>query len=221
MALVLHHVFIMSAPGAPEAEALIQRGFLEGSRSAHPGQGTSSRRFFFDNFMLELLWVEDPSEAQSAQTRRTRLWDRWAARERANPFGILFSAQSEPVASAPFPAWDYQPPYLQPGARIEIAEGTHLQEPELSYVPHPRATGLHGNEPITRIGTITGVSVGLPGIAHLSAASQRAREAGLLTYFESVLPVLEVHFLSAAHNVIDLRPILPLIFRGVSGRHPK
>jgi hypothetical protein len=39
------------------------------------------RRFFFENFMLELVWVDKPEETQSEQTRRTRLWERWVGRE--------------------------------------------------------------------------------------------------------------------------------------------
>jgi hypothetical protein len=81
MSLALDHAFIMCSIGAPEGEALVERGFVEGSRNVHPGQGTANRRFFFENFMLELVWVDKPEEAQNAQTRRTRLWERWVGRE--------------------------------------------------------------------------------------------------------------------------------------------
>ena len=81
MPIALDHAFIMCSIGAPEGDALIQRGLVEGSRNVHPGQGTANRRFFFENFMLELVWVDKPDEAQSEQTRRTRLWERWVGRE--------------------------------------------------------------------------------------------------------------------------------------------
>jgi hypothetical protein len=68
----LDHAFIACAAGATEGNALVRLGFVEGSSNTHPGQGTANRRFFFENFMLELLWVSDPAEAQSEQTRRTR-----------------------------------------------------------------------------------------------------------------------------------------------------
>jgi Glyoxalase-like domain len=53
------HAFIACSPGAPEAGALLRLGFIEGQGNTHPGQGTANRRFFFENFMLELLWVAD------------------------------------------------------------------------------------------------------------------------------------------------------------------
>ena len=64
----------------PEAEYLTRLGLIEGLPNVHPGQGTANRRFFFENAMLELLWVEHPGEAQNEQTAPTKLWDRWSGR---------------------------------------------------------------------------------------------------------------------------------------------
>jgi hypothetical protein len=61
----IDHVLIFTSVGAPEAEPLIAFGLTEGSRNRHPGQDTANLRFFFDNAMLELLWVESRDEAQS------------------------------------------------------------------------------------------------------------------------------------------------------------
>ena len=38
-------------------------GFLEGSGNVHRGQGTANRRVFFENAMLELIWVCDEAGA--------------------------------------------------------------------------------------------------------------------------------------------------------------
>ena len=80
------------------------------------------------------------------------------------------------------------------------------------------------NEPTNHavdIGPILGVAVGLPGVAQLSDASRSAQDAGLLTYMESDRPLLEIRFASASSADIDLRPALPLLFRGqpASGVH--
>jgi hypothetical protein len=219
MSLELDHAFIMCAIGAPEGDCLLERGFVEGSGNVHPGQGTANRRFFFENFMLELVWVDNPLEARSEQTRRTRLWERWAGRDLgSSPFGVLFCAGSDMVTPAPYPTWDYRPNYLPPGFAIEIAQGTRLEEPELFYMPSMRRDRVRRNEPSHHalpIRHIFGVSVGLAGIENLSEASRLARNAGLLSYAESPNPVLEIRFASAANQVIDLRPTLPLFFRGV------
>lgn len=38
-------------------------GLTEGTSNRHPGQGTANRRFFFKNFFIELLWLENLEEA--------------------------------------------------------------------------------------------------------------------------------------------------------------
>ena len=76
----LDHLFVMTAAGAPEADALAAHGFVEGAPNRHPGQGTANRRFFFGNAFLEFLWVEDEAEAQGDVVARTRLFDRWQGR---------------------------------------------------------------------------------------------------------------------------------------------
>jgi hypothetical protein len=226
MALALDHALIMCSIGAPEGDCLIRRGFVEGSRNVHPGQGTANRRFFFENFMLELVWVDNSLEAQSERTRRTRLWERWAGRDQgASPFGILFCAEGDVPEPAPYPTWSYHPSYLPPGDAFEIAEGTRLQEPELFYMPSMRRDRPRGSEPTNHaapVGRVLGVAAGVPDMGELSAASRSAQDAGLLTYMESDKPLLEIRFAAASGDIIDLRPALPLLFRGVpaSGMPP-
>jgi hypothetical protein len=78
MGIELDHLFVCTAPGAPEAEKLVQVGLREGVPNNHPGQGTANRRFDFVNAMIELIWVSDAKEAQSPRARRTLLWERWS-----------------------------------------------------------------------------------------------------------------------------------------------
>jgi len=73
MGIELDHLFVCTAPGAPQAEDLVQFGLLEGPPNQHPGQGTANRRFSFKNAMIELLWVSDAEESQSEFTRGTQL----------------------------------------------------------------------------------------------------------------------------------------------------
>jgi hypothetical protein len=222
MPLELDHAFIGCSPGAPEADALIRLGFVEGSGNTHPGQGTANRRFFFENFMLELVWVCNPEEAQSDRTRRTRLWERCSARELgSNPFGIVFRPAAGEASRAPYATWLYHPSYLPPGFAIEIAEGTPLGEPELFYLPFLRSVEARSTEPVDHeppIRRILGVSVGLPGIANLSQASRLAQGAGLLSYFQSDVHRLEIQFAGPIGCILDLRPVLPLVFRGVPAK---
>ncbi len=140
-------------PGLREADALLRLGFVEGSPNTHPGQGTANRRFFFENFMLELVWVADPGEAQNERTRRTRLWERCQGRDsQVSPFGIIFRSTSTPPAPAPFATWSYTPIYLPPGLAMQIADGTTpertgavlfaVSEARLGAQPEPVAHAL-------------------------------------------------------------------------------
>jgi hypothetical protein len=220
MPLEVDHAFIACADQAPEADALLRLGFVEGSRNTHPGQGTANRRFYFENFMLELIWVADAAEAQSAQTRRTRLWDRWSQRQSGvSPFGIVFRATGDEDSAAPFPTWAYYPSYLPPGLSIQIAAETTLHEPELFYLPFLKMPGNRAGEPLNHaapIRRVRGLRVGVASLPEISHAARVTERQGLLRYFQSRQPILEVLFDSATDLIVDLRPALPLLFRGVS-----
>ena len=73
MSLEIDHIFIMASKGAPEAQSLIDFGLTEGPNRVHNGQGTQNRCFFFNNVMLELLWVYDEVDAQNEVTSPTTL----------------------------------------------------------------------------------------------------------------------------------------------------
>ena len=215
----MDHAFIGCTTGAPEGEALLRLGFVEGSPNTHPGQGTANRRFFFENFMLELVWVADPVEAMSESTRRTRLWERCQGQEgQVSPFGIVFRSTSTPPKPAPFATWVYAPVYLPPGLAMQIADGTTLNEPGLFYLPFLKSGTARRPEPVAHalpIRRIRGLSVGLAGRNTLSPASNCAQEHGLVSYFEAPQPLLEILFEGPAGMHIDLRPELPLVFRSV------
>lgn len=213
MALYLDHAFITCDIGAPEADALVARGFFEGSPNVHQGQGTANRRFFFANFMLELLWVVDPSEA--ATVRHTGLWERWSRRAAgASRIGIVYGGVDIPPL--PFITEPYYPAYLPPPMSIEIVQGMALEEPALFWIPSLRADRAKGSEPTHHtapVRCVRRVSIGLPRVNTLSHAARQVCEAGLLDFFETPSPVLEVHFRADNESSIDCRPHLPLIFR--------
>jgi hypothetical protein len=132
----LDHFFICTDIGAPTANSLVEFGLVEGSSNIHLGQGTSNRRFFFHNTMLELLWVDNPEAAKSEPIRRTRLWERWSDRDRICPFGICLRPSKDSGNSVSFSSWAYHPPYLP--ETVSIAIGTNsevLTEPMLFQIP--------------------------------------------------------------------------------------
>jgi hypothetical protein len=212
----LDHAFIGCRPGAPEAEALLAQGFVEGSPNVHPGQGTANRRFFFGNFKLELIWVEDEAEARSERTARTRLWERCSrSHDAANPFGILFRSDGTPEPP-PFATWPYHPAYLPAGLAIEFAEGTSLEEPELIYLPfvrgqRPSAEPTAHRLPLHRVRSLV---AGVAARARLSPAALAVEQTGLVTYAPTSASQLTVVFEGTDRPHVDLRPALPLILCG-------
>jgi hypothetical protein len=224
MALFLDHAFITCSVGAPEAEVLIERGFVEGSPNVHPAQGTANRRFFFANFMLELLWVADPLEAAADAVRHTRLWELWSCRnEGASRFGIVYGGAPAQRAQLPFTTQSYHPVYLPPPMSIEVVQGLTLMEPALFWIPSLRIERPTRNEPISHrapVRTVRRIAIGLPFVRSLSEAARRVRDVELLEFFEAPEPVLEVRFEAEHDALIDCRPDLPLVFVGMASSPP-
>lgn len=53
----IDHIFIFSNTNGREADDLVSSGLAEGSNRIHKRQGTMNRKFYFENFFLQILWV--------------------------------------------------------------------------------------------------------------------------------------------------------------------
>jgi hypothetical protein len=214
MASELDHVFICVSRGAPEAEHLVQFGLREGQSNTHPGQGTANRRFFFRNAMLELLWVEDPREAQSEGTAVTRLWERWSNRQSgACPFGIVLRPTATGNAVTPFPAQGYRPRWLPPDLQIYIAPAA-VQEPMWVFMPFLRR--VHHEQRFTGHPNgaceITRLILTAPTPWTSQAASVVASTG--LGYRDGPEYLLNIEFDGALHHErINFLPDLPLVLQ--------
>lgn len=212
----IDHLFIRSRAGAPEGELLRSLGLSEGSGNRHPGQGTENRRFFFNDAFLELLWIADDDEVRNAQTSPTLLAERLADGGPACPFGVCFRPSGDD-SGAPFPCWDYAPPYLPPGMRIGIGADVPSSEPMWFFLSKgiaPSAYAEARRQPLNHaagVKTITSVTLTLPSPAR--SASARAASAGTqLTLREGDAYLMEIHFDHGAQGQTrDCRPTLPLI----------
>lgn len=214
---MLDHVFILCAPGGPEAAALARLGLTEGSPNTHPGQGTAARRFFFRNAYLALIWVRDVEEVQNPLTKPTRLFERWSKRYTgASPFGVVLGPDGDEVGAPPFSSWQYRPRYLPTNVPLEVAVGTRLSEPELFYLGLPRRRADAPEQPTEHpapMREMTSVRISIPGPP---TESLRVIEAtGLVSFVRSSEPLLEVGFGPAPGNMgeADVRPELPLMLR--------
>jgi hypothetical protein len=218
MTIELDHVLICASPGAPEGDRLVEAGFREGSPNRHPGQGTANRRFFFANAFLELIWVENESEARSDLVAPTRLWDRWRWRETGtSPFGICLRPTGDDATSPPFDTFAYTPPYLPAGVSIPIATDTHLWEPMLFINTMSRRPDTAPDVERQPLGhpngarQITHARLGIPYIDVSAPLTRLIREGFVSTGF-SPAHVLELSLDEKRHgHRLDLQPELPLI----------
>jgi hypothetical protein len=219
MSVLLDHVFICTTLWAPGAHRLQQFGLTEGSPNQHPGQGTACRRFFFRNVMLELIWVEDAMAAQSEQTRRTKLFERWsAARRGASPFGIILRSESWPPAACPFQSWEYHPETM-PDLVLQIAENAGLEEPMWCYTARghaPAEASLERRQPLEHpapLREVTGVHIVCPPLAATSV-TRRMADQKVITLETGAEHLMELQFGGGQEgSQIDLRPDLPLLLR--------
>jgi hypothetical protein len=218
MNLGLDHIFVCAALGAPEAQTLVDAGFIEGTGNIHPGQGTSNRRFFFAHGFLELLWVHDEAEACSALTAPTRLWQRWLQRGTgANPFGICFSSPTVADHPLPFGSRVYAPLYLPSDKRIYFAQDAALSEPELFALSWPQALPAAVQQPQAHrlpLAAMQSVSIGLVDLENLSKPLRAAKDAGLVQVHRSISPELVLTF-SSPHAIHLHLPSLAITLIGL------
>jgi len=215
MQIELDHVFVCTAPGAPEAEKLVEFGLHEGPPNQHPGQGTACRRFPFANAMIELLWVNDPSAAQSERTKRTLFWERWSSRQAdASPFGICVRPVNPQDTGSPFLAWEYRPAYLPDPLSLQIGEAG-IEEPmwlHLSFMRRAQREEWFTEHPIG-VREITRLTLTTP-ISLRSSASQKIVESGVLATQTGATSLLEIEFDGHRRKErADFRPHLPVIFQ--------
>jgi len=137
----IDHIFIFSDKGK-EADELVNAGFSEGSGRHHSGLGTRNRRFFFEDFYLEILWVENEEEAKSHPS--LGLWER--SNFRMNDFSRfgLCLVNDEKTDQLFENAPTFQPDYYPEGKQIELF--SNMDKPFLPWIFRlPNRSGKKSN----------------------------------------------------------------------------
>lgn len=116
----IDHIFIFSKNKGKEADEFLEFGFIEGSSRVHTGQGTVNRKFYLENFFIEILWVENESEIKSEPLLPTKLWERSNFENNGHsPFGLCLVNTSD-TDNLFEKCNKYQPKYFPLGFEIEI-----------------------------------------------------------------------------------------------------
>lgn len=126
----IDHIFIFSKNGGEEANELVEFGFVEGSNRVHIGQGTANRKFYFENFFLEIVWVTDEKEIKSDLVSHTKLWERSIFDvNQGSPFGLCL-VNTDDINVLFLDSVKYQPMYFPAGLEIEF-----LANEDSTYLP--------------------------------------------------------------------------------------
>ena len=134
MSIELDHIFLLTAVGAPIADLVAAEGLTEGSSNIHSGQGTSNRRFFFQNTTLEFLYVHDILETHDGPASGLRFKDR-SIDSSASPFGLVMRT-IEGNSDIPFKGWKYCPDYFDNGICFFVGENSNnIKEPLCICMP--------------------------------------------------------------------------------------
>jgi len=131
--MYLDHIIILASPEAPEADALLEIGLIEGTSNDHPGQGTSNRRYFMANTTIEFLYVHNIAEAMNGVGSKLRIVER-AIDIDGSPFGLV--TRTDDGTKPAFPAWQYQPDYFPQGMHFYVGENSdNFNEPLCICMP--------------------------------------------------------------------------------------
>ncbi len=220
--------FFIGMPSAAAADVAARQlkhaGFTEGSGRSHPKQGSTNRRYFFHNAMVELLWIHNPDEAQLLHNRALGLIERCRS-SGLNRFGVCFRPSVEkPGAvglhevasrlqtdvntvppSPSFSSTDFHPHYLPESLCIDLATDSvttpyRSLEPLWFHLSFASAQHtLKDSEPLQHDNgctTLTGCTLASPQLPLLSSTAQDLRTAGLLSFADTVgdHAVLELEF---------------------------
>ena len=222
--LEFDHLFVLTQPQAPEVDVLIAKGFSEGSRNLHMGQGTANRRIFCHNAMVEFLWIRDAAETKTPAIAPMQFLARSNYRQTGySPFGIALRYQLGTTTEAraiPFDTWDYHPPYLPTKRPIKVAH-TLPQEPLIFILPfdttRPDQYPPAKRQPLDHVAAvkeITALKVTLPTAEPLSPALEVLQAATISSFGQGSAPLLAIEFDSARQNQLaDCRPAMPLLLQ--------
>ncbi len=209
MTMELDHIFILTEPGAPQADLLVEVGIIEGTPNSHPGQGSANRRFFFSNSKLELLYIRDLSESVSGPARRLKLAERLAG-SNASPFGLVVRKKLS-SAEFPFPGWPYFPEYLSGDMYFHIGDNSDvLDEPLCILMLSSPQSALTQPDPAEPFTTITSVRIDVP-VTKPSVALQSMSEMERVSIHFGKPHLMEIVFGDGVKKQQkDFRPVLPL-----------
>lgn len=192
--MTIDHIFIFTDDKGKVAEELVDFGLSEGSNRIHVGQGTANRKFYFENFFLEILWVHNVQELTSDKTKPMGLWERAEYQTTlASPFGLCL-VHTEDTDSVFKNALKYQPAYFPPGMEIDILKNEDQTDLPWTFRLPFRGQEKHDQEP----------TVHKNGIARLTRAVFEYKTTSGNEFLEKFKNQSTIQFMESSRNWLHL-----------------
>lgn len=206
----LDHFFILASEGAPEADALVEIGLVEGTRNEHPGQGTANRRFFFPNTTIEFLYITDSVQAKNGPGKGMRFVER-ASVDDGSPFGLVTRVSLD-NAIPDFPSWQYFPDYFPKTMCFYVGDNSDdFAEPLCICMPPALPRPKKAPAPNNSGWSLTELQLSIPGAA-ASAALSAFSKCELVTIRHNEAHRLKLVFNNArAGKFKNFMPDIPLV----------
>jgi hypothetical protein len=207
---------------APEGKILQNAGLeLAPDTTSHDGQGTAAVFFNFENFYLELIWVENHDELNEYDKKLAEKFE--LAFSGGSPFGIGLHRSDSSNRPLPFKTYSHYAEWMKQGTLIENVEIHNVNQPEIfvgaPYMNWSQAVKeypklLETAKHQTGMRQITGLRILGPGMPLESEAMKVLAEQGLVDFQPADKHLLELEFDNVREGKsIDARPELPLLIR--------
>lgn len=199
----IDHIFIFTANQGREGDQLVDFGLTEGSSRVHSGQGTTNRKFYFENFFLELAWVIDVEEITSELTAPTRLWERSQFSTNGHsPFGLCLvnTEATDPLFAD---SQTYEPTFFPPGMGADIIP--NQDQPYLPWTFRMASSGpsKYPDEPCNHpvgIQQLTRATFGIPETGEENDFTAFFQQHSQVAFESSPKPSLTLEFDQGIHR---------------------
>jgi hypothetical protein len=131
--MIVDHIYFCTDKPKELTDFLKNKGFVEGEPNSHPGQGTANHRFFFNNFMLEILYITDEAELSTERTKVLGIKEQFKSKNICK-FGVIMRPNEEKENSFNLECEKYEPTYLPDGLHMNIISKTSEDEPKFIYL---------------------------------------------------------------------------------------
>ncbi|MCJ8324570.1 MAG: glyoxalase-like domain protein [Rhizobiales bacterium] len=213
----IDHIFICIEDPEKLAKILTEFGLTEGEPNSHIGQGTANRRFFFQNFCLELLFLQQVGRALSPLTARTTLHARLTDKSLdVSPFGICFRPSPNNIKVENYSTWQYFPLNIPKTFIIDIFDAP-ISEPLYEYMDFltPSSRQIHVQRRHSLgVKNLTSATIHTPFAKLDSELKQDLEKLEIIKFKTNETHILELEFDHQRQGQRqDFRPELPLIIK--------